>query len=146
LPRTLSLEGSSRLCRRGDGRWDARAVRATGRASRHPGRERGTVMKSSISWSAFWFITTRKRTPTRSSPEHPGRWRREPARLAGLTRADNRRCCLPLEQPEVAHRGVPALADHHMVVQRDAELAGDLGDLAGHRDVVGGGRRIAGRV
>src|SRR5438876_67518 len=105
--RTLSLEGSSRRCPRRDGGWDARAVRATGRASRHPGRERGTVMKSSISWSAAWFITTRKRTPTRSSPEHPGRWRCEPARLADPTRADNRRCCLPLEQPEVAHRGMP---------------------------------------
>ena len=32
----------------GDGGWDGRDVRATGRASRHPGRERGTVMKSSI--------------------------------------------------------------------------------------------------
>ena len=31
------------------GGWDARDVRATGRARRHPGRERGTVMKSSIS-------------------------------------------------------------------------------------------------
>ena len=31
----------------GSGGWDARDVRATGRASRHPGRERGTVMKSS---------------------------------------------------------------------------------------------------
>ncbi len=30
-------EGSSRRCYRGYGRWDARAVRATGRASRHPG-------------------------------------------------------------------------------------------------------------
>ena len=29
-------------------RWDGRNVRATGRASRHPGRERGTVMKSSV--------------------------------------------------------------------------------------------------
>ena len=28
--------------------WDGRDVRATGRASRHPGRERGTVMKPSI--------------------------------------------------------------------------------------------------
>ncbi len=45
--RTLSLEGSSRRCYRRDGRWDARDVRATGRASRHPGRERGTVMKPS---------------------------------------------------------------------------------------------------
>ena len=33
-------------------RWDGRDVRATGRASRHPGRERGTVMKSSIPRSA----------------------------------------------------------------------------------------------
>ena len=29
-------------------RWSGRDVRATGRASRHPGRERGTVMKPSI--------------------------------------------------------------------------------------------------
>ena len=50
------------------GGWDGRDVRATGRASRHPGRERGTVMKSSISRSAAWLFTTRKRTPTRSSP------------------------------------------------------------------------------
>ena len=40
------------------GMW--RDVRATGRASRHPGRERGTVMKSSISRSAAWLITKRK--------------------------------------------------------------------------------------
>ena len=54
----------------GTGAADAMAetVRATGRASRHPGRERGTVMKSSISRSAAWLFTTRKRTPTRSSP------------------------------------------------------------------------------
>jgi uncharacterized protein YndB with AHSA1/START domain len=49
--RTLSLEASSRPCHRRDGGWDARDVRATGRASRHPGRERGTVMTSSISRS-----------------------------------------------------------------------------------------------
>ena len=42
-----------------------RDVRATGRASRHHGRERGTVMKSSISRSAAWLFTTRKRTPTK---------------------------------------------------------------------------------
>jgi uncharacterized protein YndB with AHSA1/START domain len=46
---TLSLEASSRRCHRRDGGCDARDVRATGRASRHPGRERGTVMKPSIS-------------------------------------------------------------------------------------------------
>jgi hypothetical protein len=45
--RTLSLEGSAR-CQRRDGEWDARNVRATGRTSPHPGRERGTVMKSSV--------------------------------------------------------------------------------------------------
>src|ERR1700727_3862349 len=44
----LSLEGSSRRCHRRDGGWDARDIRATGRASRHPGRGRGTVMKSPI--------------------------------------------------------------------------------------------------
>ena len=32
----------------GSGGWDARDARATGRASRHPGRERGAVMTSSI--------------------------------------------------------------------------------------------------
>ena len=48
-----------------------RDVRATGRASRHPGRERGTVMKSSISRSAAWLFTTRKRTPTRSTKRLP---------------------------------------------------------------------------
>ena len=37
--RALSLEGSSRRCRHRGGGWDARDVRATGRASRHPGRE-----------------------------------------------------------------------------------------------------------
>ena len=37
-----------------DGGWDARDVRATGRAARHPGRERGTVLKSSIPRSAAW--------------------------------------------------------------------------------------------
>ena len=42
------LEGSSRRCRHRGGGCDGRDVRATGRASRHPGRERGTVMKSSI--------------------------------------------------------------------------------------------------
>ena len=51
--RALSLEGSSRRCHRLRERgWDGRDVRATGRASRHPGRERGTVIKSSISRSA----------------------------------------------------------------------------------------------
>jgi len=49
LARALSLEGSSRRCHRRHGGRDARAVRATGRASRHPGCERGTVMKQSIS-------------------------------------------------------------------------------------------------
>src|SRR5918995_3554994 len=47
--RALSLEGSSRRCRHRGGGCDGRDVRATGRASPHPGRERGTVMKSSIS-------------------------------------------------------------------------------------------------
>ena len=47
--RALSLEGSSRRRRHRGGGCDGRDVRATGRASRHPGRERGTVMKSSIS-------------------------------------------------------------------------------------------------
>ena len=48
--RSLSLEGSSRRCDRirVDDR-DARGARAAGRASRHPGRERGTVMRSSFS-------------------------------------------------------------------------------------------------
>jgi uncharacterized protein YndB with AHSA1/START domain len=46
----------------------ARDVRATRRASRYPGRERGTVMNSSISRSAAWLFTTRKRTTARSSP------------------------------------------------------------------------------
>ena len=41
------LEGSSRRCRHRGGGCDGRDVRATGRASPHPGRERGTVMKSS---------------------------------------------------------------------------------------------------
>src|SRR5262249_7863593 len=46
--RPLSLEGSSRRCHRlHEYGWDGRDVRATGRASRRPGRERGTVMKSS---------------------------------------------------------------------------------------------------
>ena len=48
----LSLEGSSRRCRHRGSGCDGRNVRATGRASRHPGRERGTVMNSSISRSA----------------------------------------------------------------------------------------------
>jgi uncharacterized protein YndB with AHSA1/START domain len=47
-------KGSSRPRRRRDGGRDARDVRATGRASRHLKRERGTVMKSSISRSAAW--------------------------------------------------------------------------------------------
>ena len=55
-------------CHRRDGGWDARDVRATGRASRHLKRGRGTVMKSSISRSAAWLFTTRKRIPTRLSP------------------------------------------------------------------------------
>lgn len=41
------LEGSSRRCRNRGGGCDDRDVRATGRAAPHPGRERGTVMKSS---------------------------------------------------------------------------------------------------
>ena len=44
----LSLEGSSRRCHRRDEGWDARDVRAAGRASRHLKRERGTVVKPSI--------------------------------------------------------------------------------------------------
>ncbi len=47
--RALFLEGSSRRCRHRGGGCDGRDIRATGRASPHPGRERGTVMKSSIS-------------------------------------------------------------------------------------------------
>jgi uncharacterized protein YndB with AHSA1/START domain len=35
--------GSSRRCHRRDGGWDARDVRTTGRASRHPGRECRTL-------------------------------------------------------------------------------------------------------
>ena len=61
--RALSLEGSARRCRHRGGGCDGRDVRATGRASRHPGRERGTAMKSSISRSAVRLFTTRKRTP-----------------------------------------------------------------------------------
>jgi uncharacterized protein YndB with AHSA1/START domain len=41
--RTLPLEGSSRRCHRRDGGWDARDVRAPGRASRHPGHQCVTV-------------------------------------------------------------------------------------------------------
>ena len=55
LARTLSLEGSSRRRHRRDGGWNARDVRATGRTSRHLKRERGAVMKSSISRSAAWL-------------------------------------------------------------------------------------------
>ena len=43
--RALFLEGSSRRCRHRGGGCDGRDVRATGRASPHPGRERGTVTK-----------------------------------------------------------------------------------------------------
>src|SRR5271154_3214465 len=53
----------SRRCRRRDGGWDARDVRATGRASRQPGRERGAVLKSSISRSAAWLFTARNACP-----------------------------------------------------------------------------------
>ena len=63
---TISIPRRKRLRLRIDGR-DARDARPTRRASRQPGRERGTVMKSSIA-SAAWLFTTRKRTPTRSSP------------------------------------------------------------------------------
>ena len=55
LAQTLSLEGSSRRRHRRDGGWNARDVRATGRTSRHLKRERGAVMKSSISRSAAWL-------------------------------------------------------------------------------------------
>lgn len=37
-------------------------------------------------------------------------------------------------------------ADDEMVVQRNAERLGDLGDGARHRDVGGGGGRVAGGV
>ena len=47
--RALFIEGSARRGRYRGGGCDGRDVRATGRASPHPGRERGTVMKSSIS-------------------------------------------------------------------------------------------------
>ena len=47
--RALSLEGSSRRCRDRGGGGDARAVRAAGRASRHAGRPRGTIVKLSLS-------------------------------------------------------------------------------------------------
>ena len=46
--RTLSLEGSSRRCRHRGGGCDERDIRATRRASRHLGRECGTIMKPSI--------------------------------------------------------------------------------------------------
>jgi hypothetical protein len=36
---------------------DGRAVPATGRASRRPGRERETVMKSSIARSGAWIFS-----------------------------------------------------------------------------------------
>ena len=41
--RALFLEGRSRRCRHRGGGCDGRDIRATGRASRHPGRERVTV-------------------------------------------------------------------------------------------------------
>jgi hypothetical protein len=46
----LQAANPSRRCHRRDGGWNARDVRATGRASRHPARERGTVMRSSMCW------------------------------------------------------------------------------------------------
>ena len=58
-----------------------RDVRATGRASRHPGRERGTVMKSSISRSAAWLNT--KRRSRRGHRQDRPRWRGKAAHRPG---------------------------------------------------------------
>jgi hypothetical protein len=54
--RTLSLEGSSRRRRCRDGGWDARDVRATGRASRHPGASAVTRIITSC------FLATLRRS------------------------------------------------------------------------------------
>ena len=56
LPRPLSLEGSSRRCHRlREYKPVWRVVRATRCASRHPGHERGTVMKSGARMAKLIF-------------------------------------------------------------------------------------------
>jgi uncharacterized protein YndB with AHSA1/START domain len=78
--RYIEVTPHSRLVWTNGRGYDGRDVQATGRASRRAGRERGTVMKSSISRSAAWLFTTRKRTPTRSTtrPSHVGAEKRTP--------------------------------------------------------------------
>src|SRR3546814_12058951 len=52
-----------------------------------------------------------------------------------------------LQQPIRPEAGVTAAPpDDDVVVEGDAEPPGDVLNLAGHRDVVPGGLRIAGRV
>jgi hypothetical protein len=70
----LQAANPSRRCHRRDGGWNARDVRATGRASRHPARERGTVMRSSMCWPLVRCGKARPptvRTQLDSAPEYP---------------------------------------------------------------------------
>ena len=53
---------------------------------------------------------------------------------------------LALKQPEGLEAAVAGLADHDVVVHRDAELGRGLLDLAGHLDVGLRRRGVAGRV